>query len=206
MRTPSRSKALIAYIGTLGTQRVSAGGQLGASGSGTITISRRFLRLADTGFCHVKTSGGSTREIVYYSSRTGTVLTVPTAGRGLLGTSRRGRCEHRHARRGAGDPHRQGSACRSSTTGNAQTIANEGTAPSGITWSYGHHRGDRRVDRDARRRRDLLPVDSPAGDRRRDRRAGGDAEDSVHVRCGVMLNHPIMRRFMRGLCASVRTC
>lgn len=75
------------WIKTIGTQRTSDGGQLGASGSGSITTTGSFSDWPESGFAHIKTSGGTTREIVYFSSRTDTVLTVPTAGRGLLGTS-----------------------------------------------------------------------------------------------------------------------
>ncbi|MGB0714277.1 MAG: hypothetical protein ACPGXK_00250 [Phycisphaerae bacterium] len=70
-----------------GTQRNTDSGQLGASGSGTITITGSFADWPQSGFAAIKTSGGSLREVVYYSSRTATQLTIPTAGRGLQGTS-----------------------------------------------------------------------------------------------------------------------
>lgn len=76
------------WLNTLGTQRVSAAGQLGASGAGTISISAgTFDDWPDSGYCRITQSGGTLREIVYYSSRTSTALTVPAAGRELLGTS-----------------------------------------------------------------------------------------------------------------------
>ncbi|MDD5327410.1 MAG: hypothetical protein PHY02_06300 [Phycisphaerae bacterium] len=72
------------WLGTLGTQQVSDSGQLGASGAGTIETSGTFTDWPATGFCRITTAADSLREIVYYSSRTNTVLTVPAAGRGLL--------------------------------------------------------------------------------------------------------------------------
>lgn len=75
------------YIGTLGTQRVSDSGQLGASGAGAVETTGSFADWPATGYCRIQQAGGDLREIVYYSGRTDTVLTVPAAGRGLLGTT-----------------------------------------------------------------------------------------------------------------------
>lgn len=75
------------WIGTLGTQQISDAGQLGVSGAGTVETTGTFADWPASGFCRITISGGSLREIVYYSSRTDTVLTVPAAGRELLGTS-----------------------------------------------------------------------------------------------------------------------
>ena len=75
------------FIGTLGTQRVSDAGQLPSSGAGTIETTGSLSDWPATGFCRIETSAAGLREIVYYSQRTGTGLTVPAAGRGLLGTS-----------------------------------------------------------------------------------------------------------------------
>lgn len=74
-------------VGTLGTQQTSDGGQLGASGAGTIVTTGSFATFPDTGFVVIKTGGGTEREIVYYESRTATVLTVAASGRELLGSS-----------------------------------------------------------------------------------------------------------------------
>jgi hypothetical protein len=74
-------------VKTLGTQQVSDSGQLGASGAGTITTSGTFADWPDKGFCAIYTAAAAEREIVYYESRTTTVLTVPAAGRELLGTT-----------------------------------------------------------------------------------------------------------------------
>jgi hypothetical protein len=122
-----------AFIGTLGTQQLTNTAQLGASGSGTPTTSGSFSDWPLTGFALIKTSGGTERELVYYSSRTSTVLTVPAAGRGLLGTT---------AAAGASTDTidavpgiRIGKEAPSSS--HAQTIANIATSPSGITWNRG---------------------------------------------------------------------
>jgi len=74
------------WIGVLGTQAVSDTTQLGASGAGTIVTTDTFADWPDSGWCHIR-NAGTTQEIVYYTERTDTVLTVPAAGRGLLGTS-----------------------------------------------------------------------------------------------------------------------
>ena len=84
----SEVKNVAAWIGQLGTQRVSATAQLGAAGAGTITVAAgTFSDWPSSGFCRINTSADALREIVYYSSRTSTSLTVPAAGRGLLGTA-----------------------------------------------------------------------------------------------------------------------
>ena len=77
------------WIGTLGDSVVSDGGQLGASGAGSITTTGSFddEDWPAQGWCRIEDSGGTLRENVFYTSRTATVLTVPAAGRGLLGTS-----------------------------------------------------------------------------------------------------------------------
>lgn len=118
-----------------GTVATTSAGQLGASGSGTITgATDAFCDWPITGWARIQDSGGTLREIVHYTSRTDTALTVPSAGRGRLGTS-------------AG----AGAATDTATPvpgiriawedaspkagGNVQTIADEDTAPTGVTWS-----------------------------------------------------------------------
>jgi hypothetical protein len=122
-----------ACIGTLGTQRVTATAQLGGAGSGTITTATAngFADWPDKGWAHIKTNAPATREIVYYSSRTATSLTVPADGRGRLGTS---------AAAGAATDTidavpgiRIGYEAMDSN-GEIQTIASITTAPTGITW------------------------------------------------------------------------
>lgn len=79
--------ALTLNMGTLGTQATTDSAQLSGSGAGTITTTDSFADWPDSGFAHVRTAAGATQEVVYYSSRTDTSLTVPAAGRGMLGTS-----------------------------------------------------------------------------------------------------------------------
>jgi len=75
------------FLSTFGSQVLSDTGQLGASGAGTIETSSLFTGWPTVGYCRIEQSTGSLREIVYYSKRTDTVLTVPAAGRGLLSTT-----------------------------------------------------------------------------------------------------------------------
>lgn len=117
---------------TLGTQRTSDSAQLSGSGSGTITTTGSLADWPSYGWCHVRTSGGTTREVVYYSSRTSTSLTVPSAGRALLGTS---------AAAGSGtDTITPVSPIRiwvdTPTAGAVQTIADSSTAPTGASWTF----------------------------------------------------------------------
>jgi hypothetical protein len=128
---------ITAWIGTLGTQRTSGTAQLGSSGAGTITsaTSSAFADWPNSGFCHIKTSGGSTREIVYYSSRTDTSLTVPSAGRAQLGTSAAAGAFNDTLDAVPGIRIAKEAPTGSASAGNAQTIANEATAPTGVTWS-----------------------------------------------------------------------
>ncbi|KPL06090.1 hypothetical protein AMJ85_10740 [candidate division BRC1 bacterium SM23_51] len=83
----SQVKAVTVRLATLGTQRTTDAAQLPASGAGSIQTTGSFADWPDVGYTVVKNSGGTQREIVYYSSRTDTTLTVPAAGRGMLGTS-----------------------------------------------------------------------------------------------------------------------
>ena len=122
------------WIGTLGTQQVSGVAQLGATGAGVITTAGSFATWPLSGWAHIK-DAGVTREIVYYASRTDTVLTVPAAGRARLGST---------AAAGAGTDTVDAvpgiaigiDAAGVTAIGAAiQTIANENTAPVGVTWS-----------------------------------------------------------------------
>lgn len=123
-----------AHIGTLGTQRTSAAAQLSGAGGGTIGISTgTFADWPQRGYCHIKTNVPATREIVYYSSRTSTVLTVPAAGRGLGGTA---------AAAGASTDTLDAVpgiliAKEAPVSSAIQTIATEITQPTGLTDNYG---------------------------------------------------------------------
>jgi len=68
---------------SLGTQQLSDVSWLAATGAGTIGTSGSFADWPDRGFCFVERTAGdtATAELVYYSSRTTTVLTVPSYGR-----------------------------------------------------------------------------------------------------------------------------
>jgi hypothetical protein len=126
-----------AYLGLLGTTRVSDGGQLGVSGAGTITTTGSFADWPSSGFCQVKTNLGAIREVVYYTSRTNTQLTVPAAGRGRLATAAAAGASTDSLEAIPGMRLGKEAPTGSSTTGNAQTVANENTAPAGITWNTG---------------------------------------------------------------------
>ena len=121
-----------AWIGTLGTQIASDAGQLGASGTGTITTTGSLADWPDTGWAHIRTSAGATREIVYYTSRTTTVLTISAAGhRGLLGSVA-----------GAGAASDTVDAVpgiriaeETAVSNQIQTIGSETTAPAAVSWN-----------------------------------------------------------------------
>lgn len=125
------------WIGTLGTGTVSGAGGLPASGAGTINASSTLADWPSSGWCHIRQSNGTTREIVYYSSRTNFTLTVPAAGRQLLGTSQSA---------GAFSDFIDavpGIALAIDTNGvqaggsSFLSIANTTTAPAGVTWNRG---------------------------------------------------------------------
>lgn len=120
------------FIETLATGAITSVGLPGA-GAGTITtVLDAFRDWPQRGWCRVEILlGGGLRENVYYSSRTNSVLTVPAFGRGRLGTVA--------AAGVAFDAVRSIPGIRigfEAPVANAiQTIANESTAPIGITWS-----------------------------------------------------------------------
>lgn len=125
------------YIASLGTQRTSDAAWLSGSGSGTITTTGSLADWPDEGWAQVRNSGGTLKEVVYYTSRNGTTLTIPAAGRGLLGTS---------ATAGANTDTITpvpGIALAIDTEGVVagteaiQTIASQTTAPASVTWNLG---------------------------------------------------------------------
>lgn len=129
--------ALQRCVSLLGVSQVSNITRLGSSGAGTITTTGSFNTWPAAGWAQVRQAGGSLREIVYYTSRSSTVLTVPTNGRGLLGTS---------AAAGAVDDviyPTTGIVLALNPTGVTafgsaiQTIASQTTAPSSVTWNAG---------------------------------------------------------------------
>lgn len=128
---------ILAWIGTLGTQATTDSAQLSGSGAGTITTTDSFADWPESGYAHILTSGGATREIVYYSSRTGTSLTVPAAGRGMLGTAAAAGASDDTVDAVPGIRIAKEAPTGDASTGNAQTIADEDTAPTGVTWDSG---------------------------------------------------------------------
>lgn len=121
------------WIAELGTARVSDVAQLGASGSGTLTTSGSFDDWPDTGYCHIF-NGSSSREIVYYSSRTTTSLNV--IARALLGTSSSAGSATDSLKSVPGIAIAKDLAG-VTNPGAIATIADETTAPAGVTWNRG---------------------------------------------------------------------
>lgn len=118
-----------------GSTAVSSAAQLPGSGAGSITgATGAFCGWPARGWARIETSGGTLREIVYYSSRTDESLTVPALGRGRMGSSA--------AAGGATDNCYPVPGIRIAdesanplVDGPIQTIADEETAPTGVTWS-----------------------------------------------------------------------
>jgi len=130
---------LKAWIGTLGTQLVSGAAQLGASGAGTIGVAAgTFADWPASGFCRIEEAAGTLREIVYYSSRTAIVLTVPATGRALLGTTAAAGLATDKIYPVPGI--RIGKEAPASQPDGAftdKTVAGEGSEPAGVAWSSG---------------------------------------------------------------------
>ena len=124
--------AIKVWFDDLGTAQTSDSAQLSASGSGTIETTGSFADWPLSGWARIEESDGTLREYVYYSERTESVLTVPSAGRGRLGTS---------AGAGASDDSVRaapGMALALETPnadGSIQTIGNAIAAPTGVTFS-----------------------------------------------------------------------
>lgn len=118
----------------LPTVQIATAG-LSASGAGTIVaLPNTFCDYPTSGWCRVEDLFGVFREIVYFSSRTDAVLTVSSDGRSRLGSS---------ATAGASDdrlilvpPIRIADEASSPVqNGSIQTIADELTAPAGVSWT-----------------------------------------------------------------------
>jgi len=128
----------IRWIGELAdSQLVAVGGSLGSSGLGTLTTSGTFDGWPEAGWCQVRSSLGVLRELVYYTSRTSTILTVPAAGRGLLGTTPGAGSlgDRLHSVPGVAIGADSAGFVNHGTA--IQTIADEFTTPTGVTWSLG---------------------------------------------------------------------
>lgn len=125
------------WIATLGTVQISDSIVLAASGTGTLATTGSFSTWPVSGWCQIQTSGSLIRELVYYTIRTATQLTVPASGRGLLGTI---------VAAGSFTDNIYpvpGIAIGIDPTGvqafgtSIQTIANGLTTPVGVTWNLG---------------------------------------------------------------------
>jgi len=130
------------YLATFGSPVVTNNMTLPAAGAGTISGQPDlFCSWERYGYAQVRRVDGTLREIVYYSSRDATTLTVPATGRGLLGTVASGGVATDRVYPTAGV--RFGIEPASPQIGGPiQTIPNESTAPStagfvGGTWSSG---------------------------------------------------------------------
>lgn len=71
----------------IATSATSDTAQLSATGAGTVGSSASLSLWDASGHAAIFASGGSLKEVVYYSARTANALTIPTAGRGRLGSS-----------------------------------------------------------------------------------------------------------------------
>jgi hypothetical protein len=123
------------WIATLGTSQTSNIAVLSSSGSGIISTSGSFATWPASGWCQIQTSTGTLKEVVYYTARTLTSLTVST--RGMLGTT---------ATSGAITDSIfpcPGVSIAVDPTGvqsfgaDIQSVANANTAPTGVTWNLG---------------------------------------------------------------------
>lgn len=128
--------AFLRWIGQLGTAQVSNSAQLAGSGTGTIGTSGTFSDWPLVGFAQVRSNTGTLKELVYYTSRTNTVLTISSSShRGLLGTSATAGASNDVIYSVPGIAIGLDAAGIQATGSSIQTIASEITAPTGITWS-----------------------------------------------------------------------
>jgi hypothetical protein len=126
------------WLTTLGPTSRPDVTQLPSSGSGTLSTSgllADFSSWPTSGWCRIENSGNTLREIVYYSSRTNTVLTIPSTGRGLFLTTPSAGSSTDFIYPVPGVAIGIDSAGAQSFGSSIQTIANQTTAPSGITWN-----------------------------------------------------------------------
>jgi hypothetical protein len=123
------------WVEPIGTSATTFSASLPSSGAGVITGgAEAFCDWPPSGCARVEESDGTLREIAAYTSRTDATLTVPAAGRGMLGTSA--------AAGDAGDVVRNVPPIRiawepasPAREGAVQAIADEETAPTSVGWS-----------------------------------------------------------------------
>lgn len=125
------------YIGTLGTPAASNVSWLSGGGSGTVSTSASFADWPDDGWAQVRDSGGTLKEVIYYSSRSSTALTVPATGRALLGTSATAGTNSDVLTPVPGIAIGTDPLGVVSATTPIQTVASQTTAPTGVTWNLG---------------------------------------------------------------------
>lgn len=125
------------WLAVQGTPQLSGVGVLGASGAGTIITGTSFADWPSAGWCQIRTAGGALKEVVYYIARTLTALTVPAAGRGLLGTSNTAGAFTDVIYPTPGVAIGVDNAGIQAIGSSIQTIANINTPPSSIAWSVG---------------------------------------------------------------------
>lgn len=110
--------------------------QLPSSGAGTIQgAANAFANWKAAGYARIVTNAPAQREIVYYTSRTDTILTVPSGGRGLFGTTPAAGAStdsvYEH-------PGFEVAIEVADADGRIQEIANRTTAPTGVTFTSGN--------------------------------------------------------------------
>lgn len=123
-----------AFLTPLGTQRTVNASGYAASGAVNITITTGTLKdWPSSGFLENQNTG----EVLYYTSRTNTVLTVPVAGRDVYAEVGGGAAGlTTHALYPVSGLRIASEAPSAQPAGYIQTIANEGAAPSGVTWKH----------------------------------------------------------------------
>lgn len=125
------------WIAVLGIEQTSDVTRLGASGAGTIATSGSFASWPQSGWCRIMSAGGTLREVVYYTSRTVSVLTVPAAGRARLGTAAAAGLSTDLLDAVPGVAMAIDTAGVQSSGTSVQTIANANTPPTTVTWNLG---------------------------------------------------------------------
>lgn len=125
------------WIAEIGTSQVTNGSFLPDTGAGQIITDGTFADWPSAGWAQIRSSLGILKEVVYYTSRTNTILVIPSVGRGLFGLGSL-----------SGDPTDRihsvpGVVLAINNTGVTvgglaiQAIANINTPPTGVTWNFG---------------------------------------------------------------------
>jgi hypothetical protein len=125
------------WIALLGLRQLSSTTPLPAAGAGMIVTTGSFSTWPASGWCQIQTTGGVLQELVYYTSRTNTALTVPASGRGLLGTAATAGTTMDQVFPVPGIAIGMDPAGIQSAASFIQTIANGTTPPAGVTWNLG---------------------------------------------------------------------